>query len=350
MLNLLKKAVKAEASDLHLTTGAPPILRIHGELIIIEDEEPLTNETNKELIYSILNETQKNKALEDLELCFSLNILDLGYFRITIYFQRGMIEASIRIGMVEAKTIKELELPLLLSDMVRRPNGIILITGATGQGKTTTFYALIDFINKDRRCKIITVEDPVEYVHKNIKSIVVQQELYLDTKSFDNAIRHILRQNPDIIGVGEMRDLETISAAITAAETGHLVIATLHTNDCAQTINRIIDVFPSHQQDQIRTQLASTLNCIINQKLLPRVDKKGRVLAYEFLIANDAVRTIIRDNKLQMINNTIQTARNQGMVTLDEMIKNFYQKGMITYDTAIANAKDLKSFKMKASV
>jgi twitching motility protein PilT len=349
MRELLEKAVKAGASDLHLTTGAPPFLRVNGEIILM-DAEPLSPLHTKRLIYGILNENQRQKIEKDLELCFSMNLSELGYFRVNVYYQRGNIEAAVRIGMLEMKSFEELGLPEVLMDMVRRPHGLLLITGPTGQGKTTTFNALIDFINRERRCKIITVEDPVEYVHRNIRSIVVQQELNTDTKSFHRALIHILRQDPDMIGVGEMRDLETISATMTAAETGHLVIATLHTNDCTQTMHRIVDVFPPHQQEQVRVQLAASLVGIINQKLLPRVDKKGRVLAYESLTATDAVRNLIRENKLQHVYSTIMTGREFGMLTMDETIKNFYQKGIISYDTARSNLRDPRAIETKPRV
>ena len=339
---LLKKAIQAGASDLHLTKGVPPVLRISGELITI-NSEPLNPELIKQIIFSALNEDQKLKFEQELELCYSLTIEELGYFRITLYYHKGTPEAAIRIGVSELKTSQELGLPAQLMELSRKPNGLILITGATGQGKTTTLNAVIDFINKDRRCKIITVEDPIEYIHKNNKSIIVQQELYSDVRSFHQALRNILRQNPDIIGIGEMRDTETISAAVTAAETGHLVISTLHTNDCAQTVSRIIDVFPSHQQEQIRLQLSASLVCILNQRLLPQTDKKNRLLVYEFLVATDAVRNYIRENKMHMFQNVILSGRNLGMMLMDEMIKSYYHKALISYDTAISNMKEAKN-------
>jgi len=340
---LLEKAVALQASDLHLTTGAPPFVRLNGEIILM-DEPVLTPELNARLILGILNDVQKRKIEQDLELCFSMSLPDLGYFRVNVYYQRGNLEAAIRIGMAEIKSIEELGLPPALRELARRPTGLILVTGPTGQGKTTTFNALIDAINYEERSKIITIEDPVEYIHRNVRSIIVQQEVYTDAKSFHRALGHILRQDPDIIGVGEMRDLETISAAVTAAETGHLVIATLHTNDCAQTIHRIVDVFPPHQQEQIRVQLASTLLAVINQRLLPRLDKKSRVLAYELMVATEAVRNLIRENKLQMLHNVIQTGKREGMVMLDEMLKDYYDRGVISYDTFMSNVKDAKRF------
>jgi twitching motility protein PilT len=346
MMRLLEKAVKAGASDLHLTTGAPPFLRVNGEIILM-NEEALTAEINKKMIYSLLNEVQVKKLEQDLQLCFSLSVPQLGYFRVNPYFHRGRVEAAVRVGMLEVKTLEQLGLPPILGEAIRKPNGLVLITGPTGQGKTTTFNALINVINREKRCKIITVEDPVEYVHRNIRSIVVQQELYTDTRSFHQAVIHILRQNPDIIGIGEMRDLETTAAALTAAETGHLVIATLHTNDCSQTVHRIVDMFPPHQQEQIRVQLAACLIIIINQKLLPRADKKGRILVYEILVSNDAVRNIIRENKLQQLQIAMATGKAIGMVEMDETIRNFYQRGLITYDTALSNARDQRKIESK---
>jgi twitching motility protein PilT len=242
--------------------------------------------------------------------------------------------------MLEMKPIEELGLSPTLGELTRRPNGLILITGPTGHGKTTTFNALIDFINRERRCKIITIEDPVEYLHRNIRSIVVQQELYTDCLSIHGALIHILRQDPDIIGVGEMREIETISGAITAAETGHLVLATLHTNDCAQTIHRIVDVFPPSRQEQIRVQVSASLVAIFNQKLLPQADRAGRIPVYELLVANEAVRNLIRENKVHQLQNIIQTGKTLGMSTMDEHIRDFYQQGIITYDTALSNVKD----------
>ncbi|OGL47337.1 MAG: type IV pili twitching motility protein PilT, partial [Candidatus Schekmanbacteria bacterium RBG_13_48_7] len=229
IIRLLAKAMANEASDLHLINKAPPFLRVHGEIILM-DEEPLNPEQNKKMIYSLLNEVQKKKFEDEWELCVSCNIPDVGYFRINVYLHKGMVEASIRLGMTELKTFEELGIPEQMKELIQKPIGLLLVTGPTGQGKTTTFNSLINFINRDRRCKIITVEDPVEYLHKNVKSVIVQQQVHSDTKSFHQAIIHILRQDPDIIGIGEMRDLETISTAITAAETGHLVLATLHTN------------------------------------------------------------------------------------------------------------------------
>lgn len=341
MINLLAKAMQMGASDLHLTSGTPPFVRVNGEIILM-DEPPLTPAKSKEIVYAIMDEGQRQEFEREWQICFSRTVPDLGYFRITVYYQRGSVEAAVRIGMTRIKTLPELGLPPLLAELSRKPNGLILVTGPTGQGKTTTLNAIIDMINRERRSKIITVEDPIEYIHDNNRSIVVQQEVHTDTKSFNRALVHILRQDPDVIGVGEMRDLETITAALTGAETGHLVIATLHSNDCPQTVNRIVDVFPENQQHQVRYQLALTLRAILNLRLLPRADKSGRVLAYSLLIANQAIQNLIRENKLNQIVSAMLTGKQEGMVLMDDLIKEFYEKAIISYDTAITNVTDPK--------
>jgi twitching motility protein PilT len=250
--------------------------------------------------------------------------------------------------MREVKNLDELGLPPIVAELTRKPTGLILITGPTGSGKTTTFNSMIDLINRDRRAKIITVEDPIEFVHPNKRSIVVQQEVHTDTHSFGKALIHILRQDPNVIGVGEMRDLETISTALTAAETGHLVISTLHTPDAPQTVERIIDVFPSQQQTQVRMMLASSLVAVVSQALLPRVDIEGRILACEIMVCDQAVRNIIRENKLQLLYNVIVTGQAHGMQTMDLSLKNLYQRGIITYDTAATMSKNPEELRGEA--
>jgi len=345
MLQLLKIALDKNASDLHIIEGEPPVLRIDGDIVFM-DSHPLSEDDTKALIYSLLNDTQIEKFERDWQLNFSFTLKEVGRFRIAVYYQKGIVEASIRIVPNDIRTLENLGMPEVVKDLARRPNGLILITGPTSSGKTTTFNAILDFINKERRGKIITVEDPIEYVHSHKKSIVVQQEVYSDAKTFSSALIHILRQNPDVIGIGEMRDLETIAATLTAAETGHLVIATIHTSDAAQTISRIIDVFPPHQQEQVRIQLASTLQGIISQMLLPQVGG-GRIMAAEILTAAPAIRHQIRENKIQNIFSSMQTGQSQGMQTMDRSIKNLYQAGLISYATAMSKIKDPKELQPK---
>jgi len=338
----LEKAKNYSASDLHLIVNAPPLVRIHGEILGLERTEPIKPEHTLKLTQALLTPEQREELEKKRELCFSLSLPELGYFRINFYFKQGYPEASIRIGLDKPKSFAELGLPEVLAELTRKNNGLILITGPTGSGKTTTMNATIDFINHDQRVKIVTVEDPVEYLHKNHKSVIVQIEVGSDALGFHQALRNILRQDPDIICIGEMRDLETISAALTAAETGHLVIATLHTADASQTVTRIVDVFPPHQQTQIRFQLSLTLQAVISQRLLPMADKKGRVLAYEILIANEAIRNLIRENKIQQIENSILTGEASGMKLMDYSIRDLYHQGLISYDIAVSNMKNPK--------
>lgn len=335
---ILRRAVERQASDVHLVVGLPPMLRIDGELIAGE-EAPLGRDDVHALIYSLLTEGQLEEFERDWQLCVSLFLPDVGHFRVTVYYHMSNVEASIRVCPLSLRSPQELGLPEIVSKLVEKRSGLILVTGPTGSGKTTTFNCLLDMINRQRRCKIITVEDPVEYVHENRLSLIVQQQVHSDTRSFSGALVHILRQDPDVIGVGEMRDLETISTALTAAETGHLVIATLHTPDAAQTVDRIVDAFPGDQQQQVLTQLASSLQAIIAQQLLPRVDCDGRKLATEVLIGNQAVRNQIRERKSNLLRSTIQTSRADGMHIMDKSLLDLYQQGIITYETAVAHAQ-----------
>lgn len=341
---LLQVCLDKHASDLHLSVGLPPAARIHGEIITLPFDN-LDPETTQELIFSILNQDQIAKFNQDWELDLSLSIANLGRFRVNVFREKGFVEGSFRIVAPQIKSLEELGLSEAAVELSRRPNGLLLVTGPTGVGKTTTFNSLIEQINRERRCRIITIEDPIEYIHRHKKSVILQREVHTDTHSFEKALRHILRQDPDIIGVGEMRDLETISTAITAAETGHLVIATLHTSDAQQTIDRIVDVFPPHQQEQIRIQLANSLQGIISQQLLPTVEKKGRVLAYELLVATPAVRRLIRENKITQLDTFIQTGSEFGMQSMDRCLKALYQQGMIAYDVALSKAKNPAAFK-----
>jgi twitching motility protein PilT len=333
LVDLLKVAVAEHASDLHLMAGLPPVLRVNGE-IVVTDLPPLAATETRRLLLADLPPLRLAEFERDMQLCHSLRIPDVGHFRIAIYKEMGEIGGAIRVGMRDIPRLEELGLPPVTAELTRITSGLVLITGPTGSGKTTTLNSMVDLINRERRCKIIMVEDPIEYVHDNKRSVIVQQEILTDAPSFPAALRHILRQDPNVIGVGEMRDYETISTALTAAETGHLVISTLHTPDAEQTVNRIIDVFPAHQQNQVRIQLAATLQAVIAQQLLPRVDQPGRVLATELLIATPAVRNMIREAKGQTLDNVIQTGQATGMHTMDGSLRNLYQKGIITYDTA----------------
>ncbi len=341
---LLRVCLDRQASDLHLTVGLPPAARVHGEIVTLPFDN-LDGETCQHLVYSILNADQIAKFEEEWELDFSLSMPGLGRFRVNIFKEKGYVEASIRIVAPQIKSLEELGLPEAAVELSRRPNGLVLVTGPTGVGKTTTFNSLIDQINRERRCRVLTIEDPIEYIHKHKKSIILQREVHCDTRSFAIALRHVLRQDPDIIGIGEMRDLETISTAITAAETGHLVIATLHTSDAQQTIDRIVDVFPPHQQEQVRIQLANSLQGIISQQLLPTVEKNGRVLAFELLIATPAIRRLIRENKITQLDTFIQTGSEFGMTSMDRSLKALYQQGRISYDVAISKVKNPQGFK-----
>ena len=341
---LMRRAMEREASDLHIVAGVPPSLRVDGEIVFIEGP-PVTPEQSQELVYQLLTEEQKVRLQKERELEFSYSDPDLGRFRSAIYYERGFVEASFRVVPFKLRSLEELTLPNAVHDLAKRPGGLVLITGPTGQGKTTTMNAMIDLINASRRCRIITIEDPIEYMHPHKRSVVIQREVENDTLSFHRALIAALRQDPNVLCVGEMRDLETITTALTAAETGHLVISTLHTQTAAQTIDRIIDVFPAYQQAQVRMQLASSLQGVVCQQLLPRAGERGRVLAYEVLIATPAVRKIIRDGKIELLHNVIQTGREDGMVMMDRSIRDLYEKGLISYDTALSRCHDAETFK-----
>ena len=334
---ILAQALERRASDIHLVAGLPPVFRIDGELITAPGAALTGNEV-RDLIYTSISLEQQEEFERDWQLCVSLFYPELGSFRLTLYYSQGQVEASIRVCPLSLRSPTELGLPPVVERLVQKRSGLILVTGPTGSGKTTTFNCLLDMINRQRRCKIVTVEDPIEYIHENRLSMIVQQQVHSDTRSFSQALVHILRQDPDVIGVGEMRDLETISTALTAAETGHLVIATLHTRDAAQTVDRIVDAFPGDEQPQVMTQLAASLHAIIAQQLLPRVDQEGRVLATEVLISNPAIRTLIRDRKMAQLRNTLEMGRSEGMHTLDRCLRDLYQKGIITYETATSHA------------
>jgi twitching motility protein PilT len=344
MHNILALARSEKASDIHIVAGLPPLYRINGE-IILANSPPLNSEQTTKLCYELLNEEQEKAFEQDWELCCSIKEPDLGRFRVSIYLHASIPEMSIRPVMEHIRNREELRLPPELEDLSRLSSGLFLITGPTGSGKTTTMNYMIDLINSERRCKIIAIEDPVEYVHKRKKAVIVQQELYTDVKSFSRALIHVLRQDPDVICIGEMRDRDTTETALIAAETGHLVIATCHTPNVFQTVERIVSVFPENQQPQIYAQLSNCLRSILAQRLVPSSDKKSRILATELLIANTAARKQIRDRELHQINNVIQMGQKQGMHSLDNSLLHLYESGEITYETAINNAQDPKGLK-----
>ncbi len=341
---ILHKAVQMRSSDVHLTAGLPPVMRIDGHLVPMDLDRLVPSATQK-LIYSMLTDQQKQAFEEHFELDFSYGVAGLGRFRVNIFLQRGSIGAVMRSIPSKIPTLDELRVPKVVRALTMKPRGLVLVTGPTGSGKSTTLAACIDLINTTRDCHIITVEDPIEYLHRHKKSMINQRELELDTKSFKRALRSALREDPDVILIGEMRDLETMEAAITIAETGHLVFATLHTNTAAGSIDRIVDVFPPHQQTQIRTMLAMNLEAVLSQQLLTRSGGKGRVPAVEILVATPGVRSLIRENKAHQINAAIQTGGNVGMQTMDQALKELYTSGLITYQEAVNRAHDADDLK-----
>src|SRR5690606_23133598 len=299
----------------------------------------------REISLSILTESQRNVLAEQYELCFSILDEETGRVRVTVYYHGGVPELSIRLGNTKITDAGDLGLPPIVADLAARPNGLVLITGPTGVGKTTTLNYMVDLINRDRRAKIVMIEDPVEFTHKPIKSLIVQQELHTDTHSFSRALIHVLRQNPDVIVIGEMRDLETIGTALTASETGHLVLATLHTPNVLQTMERIIGVFPADQQQQIILQLSNSLQGVIAQDLIPMADGSGRVLACEILLPTPAVRNALRENCVHKLDNILTTGRKDGMISMDASLAELYQRAVITYDAAVSRARDSSAIK-----
>ena len=335
---LFVAAKEFDASDLHLVAGVPPAFRVNGE-IIIADEDALAEEEITRMAASLLNEQQQKKFEQEWELCISLLHKSAGRLRATFYRRNGHPEMSFRFCGERIATREELGLPEKIDDLARRPNGLVLITGPTGAGKTTTLNYLVDLVNGERRCKIVTIEDPIEFVHENKRAIVVQQEVLTDVRSFNRALIHVLRQDPDVIVVGEMRDPEAIATALTAAETGHLVLATMHSPSVSHAIERIVGVFDGNAQRQIVMQMSNALQGIIAQDLLPAADRTRRVLAYEMLVASGAVRNLIRENQLHQLENLIQTGRKEGMVLMDNCLYDLYCKCLITYDTAVSRAR-----------
>jgi len=334
--SLLKAARTYNASDIHVIAGLAPALRVNGEILLAQ-MDALTTDEIAESLDTILNDEQKDALKKNLQLCFSV-CSEYGRFRVSIYFRNARPEMAIRMCSEHVASRKELALPSELDEMINRPSGLILLTGPTGVGKTTTMNYMIDKINCSRRCKIVTIEDPIEFVHEHKNAIIVQQELHTDVLSFSAALVHVLRQDPDVICIGEMRDYETISTALTAAETGHLVIATLHTPDACQTVERIIGVFPPSQQNQVVLQLANSLVGIFSQQLLTTVDKKARVLAYELLQCTPAVRHIIRENESHKLYTILETNQKLGMRTMDWSLSELYEKGLISYDMLLSKA------------
>jgi twitching motility protein PilT len=345
---LLTMLVNQEGSDLHLRVGEPPVFRIHGSLVRT-DFPRLTPEDTERLIFSICNEERREHFDKNMELDLSHEIRGVSRFRVNVFRQRGHIGSVMRAIPIKIKTIDDLMLPAITKDICLRPRGLVLVTGPTGSGKSTTLAAMVDHINRHRRCHIITIEDPIEFIHEDKMSAVNQRELGMDTHSFAAALKHVMRQNPDVILVGEMRDLETISLAITAAETGHLVFATLHTTDAPQTIDRVIDVFPPEQQAQIRMQLSVTIQSIISQTLLPRQDQVGRVAAFEVMVATSAIRTLVREGKTHQIYTDIQSGGEHGMQSLDQHLIELLRKKMISYDDALGKSSNPREFEQRAA-
>jgi twitching motility protein PilT len=341
---LLKIMVDEGGTDLHVTTNSPPVIRVHGKLKRIEHPMLSPAET-KQIIYSILNDTQKYKFEENWELDFSFGIKGIARFRANVFMQRGAVAGAFRRIPYEIWSFDRLGLPPVVASLAYKPRGLVLVTGPTGSGKTTTLAALLDKINAELNVHIITIEDPIEYLHTHKKAMLNQRELHADTKGFSNALKSALRQDPDVVLIGEMRDLETIQSAITIAETGHLTFGTLHTNSASQTVNRIIDVFPPHQQDQVRTQLSMNLEGIVTQALLPKADGRGRCVAVEVLMPSPAIRHLIRDNKIHQIYSSMQTGQEKyGMITFNQSLSNLYFKREISLELAMTvshNAEEL---------
>ena len=340
---LLEEVVRKRASDLHLQVSLPPMLRVDGSLTPVSGYDKLSEEEIEGLVFAILDQDQQQILLKDKEFDFSFAFGDLGRFRVNAFHERGNLAAALRLIPNEIKTVAELGVPPTVNNFADYPRGLVLVTGPTGSGKSTTLAALLDRINSERAEHIITIEDPIEFTHKSKKSVVAQREVHYDTYSFSAALRSSLREDPDVVLIGEMRDLETISAAITIAETGHLVFATLHTNSAAQSIDRMIDVFPPHQQPQIRAQLSNILMAICSQRLIPAIGG-GRVVAAEILVASAAVRNIIREGKSHQLDAVIQTGADQGMQSMDKTLAGLVKAGTVTYDEARNFAVDLGEF------
>jgi len=337
---LLALMVERKASDLHLTAGSPPFLRVDEDLLPL-DFPPLTPEEARAMAYSLVTQEDIETFEREKELDMSFGVANLGRFRVNIFVQRGSVSAAIRLIPLHIRSFEECGLPTkIMEDLCRRKRGLILITGATGSGKSTTLASMVEWINKQSQCHVVTIEDPIEYLHTNKRAIIEQREIGSDTHSFAASLKHVLRQDPNVILIGEMRDLETIESALNIAETGHLVLATLHTSDCVQTINRIVDVFPAHQQQQVRIQLSFVLLAVLTQQLIPRVSGEGRSLAIEVMIANRAVRALVRQMKAHQIYSVLQTSQKEGMRTMNQSLAELYLKKEISYEEAIGRSQD----------
>jgi twitching motility protein PilT len=343
---LLRAMIEKGASDMHITTGSPPLLRIDGQVVPLK-LQPLTPVDTKQLCYSVLTEEQKIDFEKNKELDLSFGVKNLSRFRANIFMQRGAVSGAFRSIPFKILSFEELGLPAVVSTLAKRPRGLVLVTGPTGSGKSTTLASIIDKINGETRQHIMTIEDPIEYLHPHKKSVINQREVGADTNAFKIALKYVLRQDPDVVLVGEMRDLETIEAALTIAETGHLVFATLHTNSALQSINRIIDVFPPHQQAQVRAQLSFVLEGIISQLLLPRAGAPGRVLAQEILIPNAAIRNLIREDKVHQIYSQMQMGQGEhGMQTMNQSLFSLYARRLISMEEALGRSNDADELKM----
>lgn len=340
---LLEECVRRNASDLHVQYGLPPILRIDGALSPVPGTPVLNEEMLKDIIYSTLDEDQRNIYEKDKEFDYSFSFGDIARFRVNAFHERGKMAAAFRLIPNQIRSANDLGMPSIVETFAEYPRGLVLVTGPTGSGKSTTLAALVDKINREKSAHIITIEDPIEFTHKSQRSVIVQREVHYDTFSFSAALRSALREDPDVVLIGEMRDLETIQAAITIAETGHLVFATLHTNSASQSIDRMVDVFPPHQQTQVRTQLSNILMAICAQRLVPAIGG-GRVVAAEIMIANPAIRALIRDGKTHQIDTAIQTGADQGMQTMDRTLAKLVQTGVITYDSGREYAVDIAEY------
>src|SRR5271157_1542649 len=339
--DLLKRMVDMGGSDLHITTNSPPRIRLHGELKPLEDVPPLGPAETKQLTYSILTDAQKHRFEEDLELDFSFGIKNIARFRGNLFNQRGAVGGAFRMIPFEILSFEQLRLPPLLRNLCEKPRGLVLVTGPTGSGKSTTLATMLDLVNQARYEHIITIEDPIEFIHSHKKCMVNQREVHSDTQSFANALRAALREDPDVVLIGEMRDLETIEAALRIAETGHLTFGTLHTNSASSTINRIIDVFPAHQQSQIRAQLSLVLEGILCQALLPKADGRGRVMAMEILVPNAAIRNLVREDKIHQIYSSMQSGQDKfGMQTFNQALYSCYMQKAITLETALGRSSN----------